>query len=62
MSLLKHKFEIINKINDFWRLVSRLDLLDKINADKDVKLVIISGRDRETFEKWFGDKDYTLIS
>ncbi len=27
-----------------------------------MKLVIISGRDRETFEDWFAGKDYTLIT
>ncbi|MHA7943791.1 bifunctional alpha,alpha-trehalose-phosphate synthase (UDP-forming)/trehalose-phosphatase [Formosa sp. 3Alg 14/1] len=37
-------------------------LLDKINANEGVKLVIISGRDRETFEDWFAGKDYTLIT
>ena len=37
-------------------------LLDKINAIDGVKLVIISGRDRETFEDWFSGKDYTLVT
>ncbi|WP_299781754.1 bifunctional alpha,alpha-trehalose-phosphate synthase (UDP-forming)/trehalose-phosphatase [uncultured Formosa sp.] len=38
------------------------ELLDKINAVEGVKLVIISGRDRETFEEWFAEKDYTLVT
>ncbi|WP_159023816.1 bifunctional alpha,alpha-trehalose-phosphate synthase (UDP-forming)/trehalose-phosphatase [Formosa sp. L2A11] len=38
------------------------ELLDKINAVEGVKLVIISGRDRETFEDWFAGKDYTLVT
>lgn len=38
------------------------DLLDKIQAIEGVKLVIISGRDRETFEEWFAGKDYTLVT
>lgn len=38
------------------------ELLDKINAIEGVNLVIISGRDRETFEDWFAEKDYTLVT
>jgi trehalose 6-phosphate synthase/phosphatase len=36
-------------------------LLDELNANPKNKVVLISGRDRETFETWFGNKDYTLI-
>jgi trehalose 6-phosphate synthase/phosphatase len=38
------------------------DLLDRLNSDPRTELVLISGRDRETFENWFGDKNYTLIT
>ncbi len=38
------------------------ELLDKINAQKNTTLVLISGRDRETFQKWFGHKDYNLVT
>ncbi|MDW5288186.1 bifunctional alpha,alpha-trehalose-phosphate synthase (UDP-forming)/trehalose-phosphatase [Formosa sp. PL04] len=38
------------------------ELLDNINANEGIKLVIISGRDRETFEEWFAGKDYTLVT
>ncbi|WP_115461744.1 bifunctional alpha,alpha-trehalose-phosphate synthase (UDP-forming)/trehalose-phosphatase [Winogradskyella aurantiaca] len=38
------------------------DLLDRLNAQPNTEVVLISGRDRETFEKWFGNKDYTLIT
>src|SRR5690606_1659734 len=37
------------------------DLLDKLNASESTDMVIISGRDKETFSKWFEKKDYTLI-
>lgn len=38
------------------------ELLDKIHADPKTKLVLITGRDKFTFNKWFGHKDYTLIT
>ncbi|AWG22607.1 bifunctional alpha,alpha-trehalose-phosphate synthase (UDP-forming)/trehalose-phosphatase [Flavobacterium faecale] len=38
------------------------DLLDKINENKDTEIAIISGRDRETLERWFGHKPYTLVT
>lgn len=38
------------------------ELLDKINTQKNTTLVLISGRDRETFQKWFGHKDYNLVT
>ncbi|MGS2762355.1 bifunctional alpha,alpha-trehalose-phosphate synthase (UDP-forming)/trehalose-phosphatase [Sinomicrobium sp. M5D2P9] len=37
------------------------DLLDNLNNRENTDLVIISGRDKETFTKWFGDRGYTLI-
>jgi trehalose 6-phosphate synthase/phosphatase len=36
-------------------------ILDKLAADSRNRVVIISGRDKETFERWFGKKPYTLI-
>jgi trehalose 6-phosphate synthase/phosphatase len=38
------------------------ELLDKINSDPTTELAIISGRDRATLNKWFGHKNYTLVS
>ena len=38
------------------------DLLDKIQAQENTTLVLISGRDKETFQKWFGNKDYNLVT
>jgi trehalose 6-phosphate synthase/phosphatase len=37
-------------------------LLDIIAEKEDTELVLISGRDWETFEEWFGDRKYTLIA
>ncbi len=37
-------------------------LLDVVSEQKDVELVLISGRDRITFNEWFGEKQYTLIA
>ena len=39
-----------------------IKLLDRLNEMPNTDMVIISGRDKETFEKWFGDKDYSLIT
>lgn len=36
-------------------------ILDKLAGDKKNELVLISGRDREFFNKWFGDKNFSLI-
>jgi trehalose 6-phosphate synthase/phosphatase len=38
------------------------ELLDRLNALPNTEVVLISGRDRETFEKWFSHKNYTLIT
>jgi trehalose 6-phosphate synthase/phosphatase len=37
-------------------------ILDNIAADGRTEVAIISGRDRNTLEAWFGHKDYTLIT
>lgn len=36
-------------------------LLDILADNPKNKIVLISGRDKKTFEKWFGDKPYSLI-
>lgn len=36
-------------------------ILDVLLADKKNELVLISGRDRDTFDEWFKGKDYTFI-
>lgn len=36
--------------------------LDKINSDPKTDLVLITGRDKYTFNKWFGHKNYKLIT
>ena len=36
-------------------------ILDGIVKDKKNELVLISGRDKDTFQKWFGKKPYNLI-
>ena len=38
------------------------DLLNNLSKIENTKLVLVSGRDRETFDRWFGSKDYTLIA
>lgn len=37
------------------------EILDKLASDPKNEVVLISGRDKETFTKWFGDKNYTLV-
>ena len=37
-------------------------LLDELNSNPKNKVVLISGRDKDTFEKWFGFKSYTLVA
>jgi trehalose 6-phosphate synthase/phosphatase len=37
-------------------------LLDKLSGSKKNSLALVSGRDKETFMKWFGPKAYTLIT
>ena len=36
-------------------------LLDQLASDERNRVVLISGRDKETFDAWFGDKPYTLV-
>ena len=36
-------------------------LLDELAANPKNRVVLISGRDRKTFDEWFGDRNYTLI-
>jgi trehalose 6-phosphate synthase/phosphatase len=38
------------------------DILDIIAADNKTELVLISGRDKVTFDEWFGNKNFTLIA
>jgi trehalose 6-phosphate synthase/phosphatase len=37
-------------------------LLDTLEADSKNNLVLISGRDKETFKKWFKNKPYNLVT
>lgn len=38
-----------------------LEMLDGLAEDEKNKVVLISGRDKDTFGNWFKDKNYTLI-
>lgn len=38
-----------------------LDMLDSLAEDEKNKVVLISGRDKDTFDSWFQNKKYTLI-
>ncbi len=38
------------------------DLLDKLSGKENTEVVIISGRDRDTFDKWFHNKNFHLIA
>ncbi|MDD2380627.1 MAG: bifunctional alpha,alpha-trehalose-phosphate synthase (UDP-forming)/trehalose-phosphatase [Mariniphaga sp.] len=37
------------------------DILDNLSGNPKNKVVLISGRDKETFQEWFGNRSYTLI-
>lgn len=37
-------------------------ILDNIAKNKKNNLVLISGRDKKTFDRWFGNRNYTLIA
>lgn len=37
------------------------EILDQLSANPRNEVVLISGRDKETFTKWFGNRNYTLI-
>ena len=39
-----------------------ITLLDQLNEKQNTDFVIVSGRDRETFEQWFNHKSYSLIT
>lgn len=39
-----------------------LNILDKLSENEKNELVLISGRDKDTFDEWFGTKPYTLIA
>ncbi len=39
-----------------------IDILDTLASDAHNEVVIVSGRDKKSFEKWFKDKNYTLIT
>jgi len=38
------------------------EILDIIASVQQTELVLISGRDKDTFNEWFGDQNYTLIA
>ncbi len=38
------------------------DILDALHQKPNTKIIIITGRDRDTIQEWFGHKDYTLIT
>ena len=38
------------------------DILDKLAERKNTEVVLISGRDKDTFTTWFGCKNYSLIA
>jgi trehalose 6-phosphate synthase/phosphatase len=40
---------------------SLFNLLDKLAENPKNRVVLISGRDKDTFQEWFGDKQYTLV-
>ena len=39
-----------------------ITLLDRLNQLENTDIVIVSGRDRETFESWYNSKNYNLIT
>lgn len=48
--------------NDAKPDVELYSILETLNAKEKVKLVVISGRDKETLNQWFGHTPYTLVS
>lgn len=38
------------------------DLLDQLQVEKNTTVAIISGRDKDTFDSWFGNKNYNLVT
>jgi len=39
-----------------------LEILDALSSDPQNDLVLISGRDKDTLNEWFGDKEFSLIA
>ena len=39
-----------------------INLLDRLNELGNTDFVLVSGRDKETFQEWFGNKSYNLIT
>ncbi len=42
--------------------VALFELLENINRDPKTKIILITGRDKKTFNEWFGHTPYTLIT
>ena len=38
------------------------EILDKLAKNENTNIVLVTGRDKATFEKWFSSRDYTLIA
>jgi len=38
------------------------ELLDKLSGRNDTEIVLVTGRGKEVFDKWFSQKEYTLIA
>jgi trehalose 6-phosphate synthase/phosphatase len=38
------------------------DILDIVASVRNTELILISGRDKDTFDEWFGKQNYTLIA
>jgi trehalose 6-phosphate synthase/phosphatase len=51
-----------NKPEDAFPSTELYEILETLYSDKRNKIVLITGRDKETFQNWFGDKPYTLIT
>ncbi|WP_341225193.1 bifunctional alpha,alpha-trehalose-phosphate synthase (UDP-forming)/trehalose-phosphatase [uncultured Arcticibacterium sp.] len=51
-----------NRPEDAYPTKELYEILDQLQANPKNNLVLITGRDRETFDGWFGSKPYTLIT
>ena len=38
------------------------ELLDNISSQENTKVALVSGRDKKTFQEWFGHKNYNLVT
>ncbi len=38
------------------------EILDKLAKNENTDIILVTGRDKNTFEKWFSSRDYTLIA